>query len=165
MNIEWIEMMMNGAAVKRYHTVQIIGQETVAEHSFGVVMMVIALTEGKATNKLLKSALYHDLAEQITGDIPAPVKWQHPVLKTSLQIIEESFESTHSLQISLSEEEETVLKWADLLQLLLFCKSQRNIGNRNVNAIFARGVEATRSLPHHEKGSKLLNWLIETYSE
>jgi putative hydrolase of HD superfamily len=48
------------------------GHENVAEHSFGVVMIAFVLgrlSEGVDLEKLLKLALFHDLAEARTGDL------------------------------------------------------------------------------------------------
>lgn len=163
--IEWVDMVQQGGAVRRFHTLPTIGSETVAEHSFGVAMLCVALTNGQPTVHLLKAALFHDLAEQFTGDVPAPTKWKHPFLKTVLEGIEEDFEHNYELKVKLSPTDHLVFKWADMLQLLLFCKMQRDMGNRLMNPVFARGVEYLGKLETHENGQKILNWIIENYGK
>lgn len=161
---EWIDVVTKGASVKRFHTVPTIGNETVGEHSFSVAMMCLALTDGKASSQLIKAALFHDLAEQHTGDTPATSKWANPMLKTVLQAMEESFEEQNGLVVDLPERDKLVLKWSDMLSLLLYCKQQRDLGNKNMNVIFSRGVEYLSNLERLPSGQKVLNWLVENYS-
>ena len=163
---EWVNMFSQGGAVQRFHTVQTIGGENVAEHSFGVAMMCVALSkDGLPSGGLLRAALFHDLAEQATGDIPAPTKWKHPFLKTCIDGIEYGFDQEHKLSVVLTDQDQNTLKWADMLHLLLFCRNQRMLGNRHVNAMFERGVQYLNNMPHHEKGHEVLAWLVQTYGE
>ena len=161
--VDWINIVSQGAAVKRFHTVPTISNETVGEHSFSVAMLCIALTNGKASADLIKAALFHDLAEQHTGDSPATSKWANPMLKTVLQAMEESFEEKHGLSVELPDRDKLVLKWADMLALLLYCKQQRELGNKNMNVIFSRGVEYLSNLDRLQEGQVVLNWLVENY--
>jgi len=50
---------------------EIINPESVAEHSYStaVISMILSDLEGLNTEKIIKMALLHDLAESITGDI------------------------------------------------------------------------------------------------
>lgn len=162
--INFIDMATKGAAVKRFHTCPTIGNETVGEHSFSVVMLCIALTGGKASTHLMKAALYHDLAEQHTGDTPAVSKWANPMLKTVLQAMEETFEEQNGLVVDLPERDKLLLKWADMLALLIYCKCQRDLGNKNMNVVFSRGVEYLSNLERLPEGQTVLNWLVENYA-
>jgi len=161
---EWLNMVATGASVKRFHTVPTVGNETVGEHSFSVAMVCLALTEGKASAQLIKAALFHDLAEQHTGDAPATSKWANPMLKTVLQAMEESFEESNGLVVDLPPQDKLLLKWADMLSLLIYCKSQRDLGNKNMNVIFSRGVEYLSNLDRLPAGQTVLNWLVENYA-
>lgn len=162
--MRWLEMVRAGGGVRRYHTVATLGEETVGKHSFGVAMLCVALTEGEPSAELLKAALYHDLAEQATGDIPAPVKWAHPELKNILSYVEEGFEREFDLAVRLSSEDQLIFRWADMLDLLYFCREQRNLGNRNMNVIFARGVDYLSRLEPLPAGQRILKYLVEDYN-
>lgn len=160
---EWIEMCLKGGQIRRFHAWPTIGQETVAEHSFSVAIMVLALTGGKGSLALLKAALYHDISEQATGDVPANVKWSHPFLKTCLDAIECDFNNTWGLNIELTDNDKLVLKWADMLALLHFCKSQRELGNRGMNTVFTRGVEYLRNLTPVDNSKEILISIMDNY--
>jgi len=163
---KWLEMTRCGAGINRFHTTPVIGDpQSVASHSFGVAMLALFLEPDLATMNLIKAALYHDLAEQVTGDVPAHVKWENPAVKASLLEVEKRFEIEWNLDIKLTQYEQNVLRWADMLELLFYCKEQRMLGNKNMDHIFARGSESLSTLPAHEKGQELLNYLQETYNE
>ena len=160
---DWLAMTMRGGQIRRFHAFPIIGQENVAEHSFGVAMVVLAMTDWKASPALLKAALYHDISEQHTGDIPFTAKRDNPILKAAADAAEEWFNEQNNLDIQLPPRDWLVLKWADMLHLLLFCKAQRDLGNRGMNQVFANGVEFLSGLENVPEGQEILNWIIETY--
>lgn len=161
--IDWIDVCMKAGQVRRFHIHPTIGQETVAEHTYGVAMLVLMLTNRKASAALLRAALYHDIPEIETSDVPFTVKASFPIVKCSLEVLEEEFLTKWDMIIDLNEADKLVLKWADMLQLLFYCKQQRELGNRGMNAVFARGVDFLNSLKPVEHGRELLQWLIENY--
>lgn len=69
-----IDFIYMGGAVRRFHTLPIHKDDTVSQHSFGVAWFCWLLTSKRPSAGLLMAALAHDLAEQHTGDIPAPAK-------------------------------------------------------------------------------------------
>lgn len=130
-------MIRLAGAIKRFHTVSIIGQQTVAEHSFYVALLCSELTGGNPSSELLKAALHHDLAEICTGDIPAPVKWKNPKLKCELANIERVFEIIHGIDSFLTnEEEKLILKYADSLECAFFAVDQIMLGNKNMIRVY-----------------------------
>lgn len=161
---EWIEMCMRGGQIRRFHAWPTIGQETVAEHSYYVTMLALALTDYKASKELLKACLFHDLPEQETGDVPATAKWAAPLLKTTLQAMEELFEEKWGLVVDIPPQDRLILKWADMLALLFYCKQQRDLGNRGMNVVFARGVDYLNKLEEVPTGKQVLTYLIESYT-
>lgn len=130
--------LRKGGHVRRYHTVETIGQQTVADHSWGVAMMVLQLQPDASAN-LLKAALFHDLAEYDTGDTPAHAKWRSKPLKTALDDLERTVEDDLGIGVDLTSDELITLKVADMLELLWFCVEQARMGNRNVDEIWERG--------------------------
>lgn len=135
----------DAGAVKRFHTVRTIGNQTVAEHSFNVAMILLKITQPSA--ELLKAALYHDLPEIFTGDIPATTKWRHSSLAHPLSVIEENLIQENQWGIILTDEEKLLLKYADMLELVLYCAEQMLLGNSHVQPIFARGLNYLAELP------------------
>jgi 5'-deoxynucleotidase YfbR-like HD superfamily hydrolase len=129
-------MIRSAGYTKRFHTVQIIGEQTVAEHSYHVAMLCVRLSYGSPSSDLLMAALYHDLAETVTGDIPAPAKWRYPGLKNELLKIESEFEDEYFLNSDLTNNEILILKHADGLELASFCIDQIMLGNKNMIIIY-----------------------------
>lgn len=157
--MNWINMTRSGGEVTRFHTCRVVGEQTVATHSFGVANLCVWLTYGKASGTLLRAALEHDLPEQATGDLPAPFKWENPRVKALVDGREETFIHDYGLvdpDNDLSPYERWVLKWADMLELVLFCTEQQTLGNRSLDEIKARGIEYLRGLDPHHRGLELL---------
>lgn len=160
-SIDWVSMTRDGGSVIRYHTCRTIGSQTVAEHSFGVAMLIIWLTEGNCSVDLMKAALYHDMAEQHTGDMPATIKKAEDVVKELFDRLEGNFDTQYDLVIDLSFEEKNILKWADTLELLLYCVEEYELGNKNVKKVFNRGYSHTFEYSIHAKADMLRKALKE----
>lgn len=126
--------------VKRYHTIPTIGNQSVAEHSFHVCMILLDLLQGEVSNELLKAALYHDLPEIETGDIPATTKWRCKEIGEQLNVLESLFENSHGLKTVLTHSERQALKFADMYELVLYCIDQLELGNRNMKVVAKRGL-------------------------
>ena len=153
-----------GGVIKRYHTLETIGEQSVGAHSWGVAMILVYLEPEISKTAILK-ALTHDIAELYTGDIPAPVKWDNPTLVKSLKAIELAYEQTLGIDYSreLGKQEALLFKQADMFELLFFCMRQRKMGNTNMNLVFSNGVEYLANQKLNERGSALLGKLIEEY--
>ena len=134
-----IQFIAAGADVSRYHTVFTFNNETVGHHSHGVAMMVLMM-KPDASASLLKAALYHDLAEQVVGDIPSPAKRQfglgQRLDKLELSIIEEAGIENPAL----TDEETRILKLADIAQGALFCAREIQLGNVRLIPVFTRYI-------------------------
>jgi len=129
-----------GGSVKRWHTTPVHSQQTVASHSWGVAALLVDIAGSAISVNLLKAALYHDVAEYDTGDIPAQAKWGDVDLCKALTSMERGIEHELDIQIPLTPEEEDLLKAADLLELMWFCIEEARLGNTNVQSIFARCI-------------------------
>jgi len=138
MNIQQLINSLDGGETTRYHTVKVIEPESVAAHSFGVALICNYLTNNAPSANLLRAALFHDLAEQETGDIPAQVKWENKFLKTILEKLEDDFNIKNELFIELSEKEKFILKCADGLQCLWRCIQERRMGNQHIDIVAVR---------------------------
>lgn len=134
-----LNLILRGGAVKRYHVMDTIRTQTVAEHSFGVAWLVWILTDGALSADLLLHALAHDLAEHVTGDLPAPAK-------RSLRIAEQFAAYEASVMVDggidlppLSAKGQRTLKFADTCELLLHCLRELALGNTAMEEVFQRG--------------------------
>jgi putative nucleotidyltransferase with HDIG domain len=71
-----IDELLRAQYVKRFHIVHTVKHQSVAEHCFNVAMIAreIAMEMGLDSSKMIMMALFHDIDEVITGDIPTPTK-------------------------------------------------------------------------------------------
>lgn len=136
--------IMAAAQVRRYHTVDHVGAgQSIADHSWGVAVLVDQICESmtyRASADLYRAALYHDVAERWTGDVPATTKWDHPDLKDALDKIENNYEKRVGIVADLDEDEKKILKTADMLELCFWSVRQLRMGNKNFGVIFSRGI-------------------------
>lgn len=156
------------AHVKRYHTIPTIGQQTVAEHSYHVAMLCIdiqARNNERCSAELMRAALFHDLPEHKTGDIPATAKWGSPGLKSLLDSLENDVITDYGIEVDISEVEKIVLKYADILELVMYCIDQMNLGNRNAKVVANRGLVFAGTLPYNKGAMELLNELQGMFDE
>lgn len=71
-----INDILRASGVTRWHIVRTVRPQSLAEHTFDVVMIARAIAKiaGYDDYEIIKAALLHDLDEIITGDIPTPTK-------------------------------------------------------------------------------------------
>lgn len=134
---ERLTFIFRGGKTKRYHTEDTMTEQTVADHSFGVAMLV-ELMAPECRKELILAALTHDLAEHLVGDISAPVKRANPEIKLVL----DHMESTRLNRVGfnyeekLTKEEHYILKAADYIDGMMFCVRERRMGSRAVDHIY-----------------------------
>lgn len=83
--------------IKRWSLMRNIQEENIAEHSHQVAVIAHALTLAANTyfqrhidvGKVVLLALYHDAGEVVIGDLPTPVKYFNPQIKSSYSQIED----------------------------------------------------------------------------
>jgi 5'-deoxynucleotidase YfbR-like HD superfamily hydrolase len=134
----------DAGAVKRYHVKRTHRTQTIAEHTFGMLMLVkqvIQLSDVpfRRTALLYEAILHHDLPELFTGDIPAPIKRVHPELGPLMDSIEAELKPLHQ-DFDLTAEEGALLKWADRMELVLWCLEEFRLGNTYTKPTVARGL-------------------------
>lgn len=135
----------DAGAVKRYHVKRTHRTQTLAEHTFGMLMLVKQVTEGRGEHGLQSLAilynaiLHHDLPELMTGDVPAPIKRVHPALGPLMDSIEQDLYPLYR-EYTLTQEEAALLKWADRMELVLWCLEEFRLGNSYVKPTVARGL-------------------------
>ncbi len=127
--------------VARWHTLQHVNRQTDAEHSAQALSLLLLLHPDPSVN-LIKSLLWHDSAERVCGDMPAPIKRENPELSAHYEAAEMSFFEIHPTVIDamtkLTEDERLWLKAVDVLELLLYCHDEIAMGNSHFEIIEKR---------------------------
>lgn len=136
-----LHLLLRGGAVRRYHTEGQDIQQDVAQHSWRVMVILLNLWP-ESSPELIRAALYHDTAEGLLGDIPAPIKRDpavkkifHDAEKRFIRFLDVDYES------ALTEEERVRLSIADKLELCLTCSEA---SGRNALRILNLGAQYVR---------------------
>jgi 5'-deoxynucleotidase YfbR-like HD superfamily hydrolase len=137
MNRRFKELYEAGVT-KRFHTKRTIHTQNVAEHSWGVAMILLEICKPSAM--MLHSALTHDLAESVTGDTPATAKWASRELRESLEKLEDSFNRRLGIDYGLLPDEAECIKWADMLELIMYCQAEVDMGNLKMEGVVRAGI-------------------------
>lgn len=159
--------LMEGGTVERWHVERIPGQ-SVAAHSHGVAVIICFIVpQAELTARLLQAALFHDLAEKLSGDLPAPVKWDYPDMAKFLDRLSEDVEAALGINVFLSPREKVILKIADYLDAMFYCYEQRKRGNRYADPIFQRLCWFFQSIQwdYCPKAKEVWNWLEAEYQK
>lgn len=162
MNLPRIMTLLNATNVRRYHTVPIIGEQNLGHHSARVAMIILELDPSKT--HLAQFALYHDLGEVITGDIPAKAKWNHPNLEEVLEEVEHQFFGELCINEPFDRYELELLTIADKLELILFATEQMQLGNSTMRVIRQRGSNYLRNYKFKFVGEDIIS-AMESFIE
>lgn len=137
--------------IKRWSLMRSIREENIMEHSQSVAVIAHALGlinnkiyNGNADiNKIVLLAQYHEAGEVITGDLPTPIKYFNPEIKTAYKDLENK--ACEKLLNMLPQElkgeyrkyiipdtdsyEYKLVKYADRLSAYLKCVEETRAGN------------------------------------
>lgn len=158
--MEQLDFIRNGGETRRFHTVPVLRQQTVAEHSFHVAMLLFTLygqSEPGVTVPLLMAGLTHDLAEHIVGDLPAPAKrnmGERLELKGTQTFRAAWGDMENELldgvalswETELSVEQLRMLKVADAMEGMLYCVRERAMGNQLITPCYLNFLDYTSQL-------------------
>mgnify|MGYP003645326646 CR=1 FL=1 len=135
-----IKPIMESGGVMRFHTMTGTKPQSVAEHSWGVAI-IIRHFKPDASADLLMAALTHDCAELVTGDVPSTAKWVNSKLKEALDEIETKVEKEWGIDFKLSSEDNILLKVCDSLEGMSYCVKRANQGELEAKLVFYRWAE------------------------
>lgn len=170
-----LDFILNGGETRRYHTWPVLRQQTVAEHSHHVAMLVSVLvpTSWTAAERywLIMAALTHDLAEWKLGDLPAPAKRSLPnypdaTFRETWGALEMDLLREQSLNYeeALDEEGKRILKLADAADGCLYCIRERAMGNKLIRPVWDNFWEYFTDLLSMEAvQSKNSEWQLREY--
>lgn len=137
--------------IKRWSLMRSVREENIMEHSqqVAVIAHALALIRNKTfggnvdVNKVVLLAQYHEVGEVITGDLPTPIKYFNPEIKSAykdlektaskkiLNMLPENLKSEYEEYILPNEdsEEYKLVKCADRLSAYLKCVEEVKSGN------------------------------------
>ena len=140
-----LDIFMRASAVKRYHTTPTIGNQTIGEHSYRMLLVLYAVCT--PSPELIKATVYHDVPEIEVSDVSFMTKKKWPKVAESIAEAEDDFCNRYAIHVELCENDLRLLKFADMWELVQYAIDQINLGNRNMIAIGERGVQFLKDMP------------------
>ena len=153
--------------------------ENIQEHSHQVAVLAHALAlirrdvlkmAGPDPDKCAVAALYHDASEILTGDLPTPIKYYNPDIKTAYKQVEriagerlltmlppQLRQSYEHLVLEDDPEVTPIVKAADKLSAYIKCIEEQKAGNTEFDSAALLTMEAMRKMELPE-----LDWFIES---
>lgn len=159
MLLHQIKLAREAGIIKRYHQVRIIHPETVAEHSFNLVNLMIMLTEGKVSRNCIINGLLHDMGEWAVGDIPSNIK--RLLSKEAKDLIatkeEEAIAKVQPsvAMLACTDDERHLIDLCDKLDGLLKCTEELKMGNQHIIPVGERYVGYIQDAIEHDPAYRL----------
>lgn len=129
-----IKFAREAGAVRRLHVHRVLGSYDIGQHTFNTLCL-LRLLNPEADRELIWQMLTHDMPERLTGDIPAPAKWEGGWFDAaSYQMVEEDilYGTGFGSDFDLSDENAKWLKFCDAVELYLSCLDQEMMGNQTL---------------------------------
>ena len=151
--------------------------ETLSEHSYMTAVLAHALAlirreilhlEGPDPDRCAVAALYHDASEILTGDLPTPIKYYNPEIKTAYKQVEriagnrlldmlppELRKCYESDVLEADPELEPIVKGADKLSAHIKCLEEQKAGNTEFDSAAKQTWESMKAMNRPE-----LDWFM-----
>ena len=151
--------------------------ENIQEHSHQVAVLAHALAlirrdilklNGPDPDKCAVAALYHDASEILTGDLPTPIKYYNPEIKTAykqvervagerllMMLPEELRDSYRAYVLEDDAEILPIVKAADKLSAYIKCVEEQKAGNTEFDSAEVATMKAMEQMDCPE-----LHWFI-----
>lgn len=128
--------------VIRYHTWPHIRQQTVGEHSWQVLRILLSLWP-ECPAHVVRHAVMHDVGELRVGDPPYPVKADNPVLQREMDRLEQSavdeIASTWDLPVpGLEGDDKWIFKLAEFIEMWEWGLEESLMGNKFADLVAFR---------------------------
>ena len=175
---EFYALMGRMRYITRWGLMRNTFSENIAEHSHQTAVLAHALALirrdvlGLPTpdpDRCAVAAMYHDASEILTGDLPTPIKYYNPDIKTAYKQVEriagerllelvppQLRESYAPLVLEEDRELEPIVKAADKLSAHIKCLEEQKAGNTEFDTAAKQTWEAMRAMELPE-----LNWFLE----
>ncbi len=151
--------------------------ETLSEHSYMTAVLAHALAlirreilhlEGPDPDRCAVAALYHDASEILTGDMPTPIKYYNPEIKTAYKEVERiagnrlldmlppELRACYEMDVLESDKElEPIVKAADKLSAHIKCLEEQKAGNTEFDSAAQQTWDAMKQMNRPE-----LDWFL-----
>ena len=175
---EFYALMARMRYITRWGLMRNSFSENIQEHSHQVAVLAHALAlirrdilklEGPDPDRCAVAALYHDVTETLTGDLPTPIKYHNPEIKNAYKQVERIAserllsmlpeELRSSYQALIMEEDKQVkpiIKAADKLSAYIKCIEEQKAGNKDFDSAAEQTLASIRSMDMPE-----LKWFVE----
>ena len=149
-NGDFFALLFQMKNINRWGLMYNTRSENLSEHSMECAVLSHALAlignqyfeKNYDANRLLSAALFHDMNEVLTGDLPTPIKYYNTSIKESykeierisqekmLSLLDPNMRKEYENLLILTDEENRVLKGADKLCAYIKCLQELERGNR-----------------------------------
>lgn len=175
---EFFALMGRMRYITRWGLMRNTFSENISEHSHMTAVLAHGLAlirrdvlklSGPDPDRCAVAALYHDASEILTGDLPTPIKYYNPDIKTAYKQVEriagerllelvppQLRESYAPLVLEEDRELEPIVKAADKLSAHIKCLEEQKAGNTEFDTAARQTWEAMRAMDRPE-----LNWFLE----
>lgn len=179
---EFYALMGRMRYITRWGLMRNTFSENIQEHSHQVAVLAHALAlirrdilhlPGPDPDKCAVAALYHDATEILTGDLPTPIKYYNPEIKSAYKQVEKVAghrlldmlpqqlrESYAPLVLEEDKEVLPIVKAADKLSAHIKCLEEQKAGNSEFHSAVTQTRQTMESL-----GLPELNWFLENCLE
>ena len=179
---EFYALMGRMKYITRWGLMRNTFSENIQEHSHQVAVLAHALALIRRDilklptpdpDRCAVAALYHDASEILTGDLPTPIKYYNPDIKTAykqveriagerlLDMLPEALRASYA-PLVLEDDEEVLpmVKAADKLSAYIKCVEEQKAGNTEFDSAAKATLEALREMDMPE-----LQWFIDNCLE
>lgn len=149
--------------VERYHNIPTITRDTIGEHTYGVLWLVVELYKpALPPAHVLLGALAHDTPEVNWGDITAPTKRLMGIKEAYAKLEDVSYAAL-DISVQLTAEEHRKIKMADTMDAMLHCCYERALGNQMVCEVIDTFYRWAREIAHPGKELEMLEEIMDIW--
>lgn len=179
MNYGFFAMLFRMKHIKRWGIMHSLIPDYLSSHSLEVGFLAHSLAvignehfgKNYDCDRITVKAIYHDVPEIFTGDIPTPVKYYSDDTKQAYNAVEEAsinklkemlpdeFRHIYMELFEYTDEEKTLIKAADRISAYIKCLDEKNYGNREFDIAGERLLEAVKDMSCPEAEYFLDNFL------
>lgn len=175
---EFYALMGRMRYITRWGLMRNTFSENIQEHSHQVAVLAHALAlirrdilqlPGPDPDQCAVAALYHDASEILTGDLPTPIKYYNPRIKTAYKQVERiagerlldmlptALRASYEHLVLEDDEEVTpIVKAADKLSAYIKCVEEQKAGNTEFDFAAKQSMEAMTAMNMPE-----LQWFLD----
>ena len=170
--------------MRRYASEVMANPESLAEHSYAVVMIGVQILHYLETNygisvdfrRLMSMLIFHDVPEILIGDIPTPlktdnVKKENSALETlALDIFKNKFHlwvgdvEKYDSQ-NRNDIESRIVKSADYISAIVYCTEEIFVGSVNFEKVLFRALRGFVNWAYNDWENDLVRQIIKHVDE